>query len=143
MGKSLATEWVKAALATLGAFVAAGVAASIAAGMLDLWETPVAGFVAAFCVVLAAYVFAPAFKVSLASLTLVLGTAAAWRLIGHSDFPESYGDLAYQPTEIPFIATFVGGVLAWILACLAERRRRRSGPVPNNSFKPNSLRESA
>jgi hypothetical protein len=48
---------------------------------------------------------------------------AAWRLIGRSDFPESYGALAYQPTYVPFLATLGGGVAALALALVIHRRR--------------------
>ena len=143
MNKYSAVEWSKAVLATLGAFIVAGVAAGFLAGALHVWATPVEGFVAAFAVVLAAYVFAPTLKVLAASLVLAVGAAAAWKLIGHSDFPESYGELAYQPTQIPFFATIAGGLLAWLVACVLGWRRRRSGLAPNNSSKPTPLRGAA
>ncbi|TZF83346.1 hypothetical protein [Cognatilysobacter lacus] len=143
MDKYTAVEWTKALLATLGAFIVAGVAAGFVAGALHVWATPIEGFVAAFVVVLAAYALAPSLKVPAASLTLAVGAAAAWKLIGHSDFPESYGELAYQPTQIPFLATIAGGLLAWLIACLLAWRRRHSGLAPNNSSKPTPLRGAA
>ena len=143
MNKYSAFEWTKAALATLGAFIASGVAAGLLAGALHVWATPVEGFVAAFAVVIAAYVFAPGAKVSAATLVLAAGAIAAWKLIGHSDFPESYGELAYQPTQIPFLATIAGGLLAWLVACLLGWRRRHFGLAPNNSSKPTPLRGAA
>jgi hypothetical protein len=143
MNKSSAFEWSRAFFAVLGAFVFSGTVAGIGSGMLGYWEVPVAGCFAAFSVVLAAYSFAPSWKRLAAAAVFCVGALAAWKLIGRSSFPQSYGELAYQPTSIPFAATLAGGLVALVGTWLLEWRRQQSGKAPNNSSKPTPLRGAA
>ena len=116
--------WSRAALAVLGAFLAAGFTGAIAADAMGLWAEPVAGACAAFAVVLSAYLFAPTGRLAAAFAALVLGAIAAWRIVGDASFPESYGAQAYQPTELPLLCTIGAGVLALGCATLLSRRVR-------------------
>jgi hypothetical protein len=117
--------WFRATLAVIGAFVVCGLLGAFATGWLHLWETPITGCIAAFGVVMSAYLFAPSYRLTSALVAFAVGAAAAWKLIGHEDFPESYGPLAYQPTHIPFIATLGGGIAALALACALRWHQAR------------------
>ena len=128
MDRSLA--WSQALFAVLGAFIVGGLGAAIAANFAGLWEMPVAGCVAAFSVVLSAFLFAPRHKTACALVTFFAGATAAWVLVGQSYFPESYGaPLAYQPTYIPFLVTLAGGCLGLLSAFVLHWRQatRRLG----------------
>lgn len=114
--------WLQAFFATIGVFVLAGLIGGMGAGLVGVWETPVAGTAAAFFVVLAAYVFAPSHRLAVALVVPLSGAFAAWKLVGQSDFPESYGPYAYQPTRIPFLSTIIGGLAAFAMACFLDRR---------------------
>jgi hypothetical protein len=132
-------KWTVAFLAVVGAFVLAGVAGGLAADSLGYWSTPAAGFSAALAVVLVAYFSAPARKLLAAASAFVVGAAAAWSLLEPSFFPESYGERGgYEPTHLPIVATYIGGLLGLLASvCL----RRWAGP--NNSSKPTPLRGAA
>lgn len=122
MDRSLA--WPQALFAVLGVFVVAGLGAAVAANLAGLWEKPVAGCVAAFSVVLSAFLFAPRHKTACALVTFFAGATTAWMLVGQSYFPESYGaPLAYQPTHIPFLVTLAGGCLGLLSALVLHRRQ--------------------
>lgn len=125
MDKTSAFAWLRVTFAVIGAFVFCGVLGAFTSGWLHLWALPIIGFVAAFGVVLTAYLFAPAYRLGAAFVALCAGAAAAWRLVGHEDFPANYGSLAYQPTYIPFLAALAGGVAALALGYALHRRRAR------------------
>jgi hypothetical protein len=110
-------QWVIAAFAVFGAFVACGFAAAAIAWQFRWWDTPLAGFCAAFAAVWVTYLSAPSRKCSLAGSVLAFGSVIAWFALDSSYYPEIFPSLAYQPTRIPFIATVIGGVLGLVLAC--------------------------
>ncbi len=122
--EDVVARWTVALLAVVGAFLAGGIAGSMASEFLGLWDLPCAGFAAALGVVGVAYLAAPTKKFQFAALCLVLGAAFAWRLLGEEQYPEHYDGLAYRPTLLPFASTLVGGVLALIAAAGAELHRR-------------------
>jgi hypothetical protein len=132
-------RWTLAMLAVAITFVGAGILGGVVAGIIGLWHLPVAGFSAAFFVVVVAYLAAPKHKVMAAVFTLFAGAVAAWLLLEPSFYPESYGDRgAYEPTHLPVIATYLGALLGLIATALTWRRAG-----PNNSSKPTPLRGAA
>ena len=132
-------NWIMAAFAVVGGFVVAGVAGSVLTDFAGFWHLPGAGFSAALATVALAYLAAPNHKLSCAFGALIIGAAVAWYVLEPSWLPENYGDRgAYEPTHLPIIATYVGGVVGLLLVALY---RRWAGP--NNSFKPKPLRGSA
>jgi hypothetical protein len=132
-------RWALAFLAVSGAFVVAGMISGLATELAGFWQLPGAGFGAAFAVVVVAYLAAPKHKLRTATVALTLGAIAAWLLLEPSFYPESYGDRgAYEPTHLPIIATYFGGLLGLLVATLLGR-----WAGPNNSFKPKPLRGSA
>lgn len=132
-------KWTLALLAVLGGFIVAGTLGSIATDLAGFWHLPGAGFSAAFAVVVVAYIAAPSHKLLCATVALLLGAIAARLVLEPSWYPESYGERgAYQPTHLPIIATYAGGLLGLIVAAVL---RRWAGP--NNSSKPTPLRGAA
>ncbi len=132
-------RWALALLLVFCGFVVTGMLGGLIAGFVGLWHLPGAGFSAAFAVVIAAYLAAPSHKLGSAFTALILGAIAAWLLLEPSFYPESYGDRdAYQPTHLPIIATYIGGLLGLLAAVLIGR-----WAGPNNSFKPTPLRGAA
>jgi len=131
-------QWILAALAIFGAFIAAGICGSIATDLLGLWNRPGAGFCAASAVVVSTYVAVPHHRSLLACCAFGLGAAVAWVLLEPSWYPENYGAQGYEPTHLPIIATYVSGLLGLAAAGI---HRLRSGP--NNSSKPTPLRGAA
>ena len=117
-------HWSLAVLAVLGAFFVAGITGSLATDMLGFWHIPGAGFMAALAVVLTAYVAAPRRKTLFSCGAFVVGAIAAWLLLEPSSYPESqrYGDLAYQPTHLPVVATYIGGVIGLALIGILRLR---------------------
>ena len=122
MDRTIIIAWLKASLLIVGAFFASGIFAGWGAGVLHLWDTPIAGCVAAFSVVLTAYLTAPAHRIWAACLTFAAGAIVAWHFIGNSVYPESYGSMGYQPTHLPFLSTLSGGLAALALAFALRRR---------------------
>ncbi len=112
----LSRHWILAALAVLGAFLIAGIAGSAATKALGFWHLPGAGFSAALAVVLSAYFSVPSRRFLCACCAFAIGAAVAWMLLEPSWYPESYGALAYQPTHLPVIATYLGGVAGLVIA---------------------------
>lgn len=117
-------QWSLAVLAVLGAFFVAGIAGSIAADILGFWHIPGAGFFAATAVVVTAYLAAPRRKALFSCAAFALGASAAWILLEPSFYPESqrYGDLAYQPTHLPIVATYIGGIIGLAIVGILRRR---------------------
>ena len=109
-------HWFLAALAVLGAFLVAGIAGSAATGALGFWHLPGAGFSAALAVVLSAYLALPSRRFFYACCAFAIGAILAWMLLEPSWYPESYGASAYQPTHLPVIATYLGGLVGLAIA---------------------------
>jgi hypothetical protein len=136
---TMVLRWSLALLAILGGFAVAGVLGGLAADVAGFWHLPGAGFSAAFAVVIVAYLAAPTYKLRTAAVALVLGAIAAWLLLEPSFYPESYGERgAYEPTHLPIIATYIGGLLGLVAAMLIGR-----WAGPNSSSKPTPLRGAA
>jgi len=106
-----------------GSFLAGGAAGGFAASSLHLWLHPVAGFCAAATVVIVGYLAAPAYKLQAGCVVFAVGAVAAWAILEPSWLPESYGDRAYQPTHLPVMATYCGGVLGLLVAALLGKVR--------------------
>jgi hypothetical protein len=121
---SVIKPWLLAFLAVAGAFFIAGLTGSLVTDVLGFWHLPGAGFAAALAVVTTTFFAAPTYKFQLSCLALVVGALVAWIILEPSSYPEMkrYGDLAYQPTHLPFIATFSGGILGAVVAFLLRSR---------------------
>ena len=57
-------------------------------------------------------------KFTLCGAALVAGALLAWLVLEPSFYPdmERYGALAYQPTHLPVIATYSGGIVGLLVA---------------------------
>jgi hypothetical protein len=124
-------NWTLAVLATLGAFFFAGIAGALATNAVGFWEIPGAGFCAALAVVVTAYLAAPTHGFLCALCTLAIGMVVAWLLLEPSFYPESYRARAYEPTHVPVIATYLGGVIGLLAAAVLRRRSTTSLPEPS------------
>ena len=111
-------QWMLAILAVAGAFFLGGIGGSIAMDLLGFWHIPGAGFCAALAVVLITYVAAPKFKFTLSCFAFLVGALAAWMVLEPSWYPDMkrYGTAAYQPTHLPVIATYIGGIIGLLVA---------------------------
>lgn len=131
-------RWVLALLAVLGGFAVSGMLGGLASDFAGFWHLPGAGFSAAFAVVVVAHLAAPSHKLPVAIAALIFGAIAAWLLLEPSFYPESYSNRgAYEPTHLPIIATYIGGLLGLLVAAIIGRLAG-----PNNSFNPNPRRGS-
>ena len=117
-------SWSLAVLAIFGAFFIAGLTGSFITDYFGLWHLPGAGFAAALAVVVTTYIASPSHKFRSSFIALLVGAVVAWIFIEPYWYPESknYGDLAYQPTHLPFVATLAGGVLGLLFAFLLRSR---------------------
>ena len=111
-------DWFLAPIAVFGAFLFAGLAGSFVGEQSGLWQLPVAGFFAAFSVVVTAYFAWSRHKFRAACIALLVGAFVAWIFIEPHWYPETerYGDLAYQTTHLPFLVTLAGGFLGLLVA---------------------------
>lgn len=115
-------RWGSAVAIVFAAFFAAGLLGAFFAGSMRLWYQPVIGFFAAFAVVLSAYLSAPHHKLASAMVAFVVGAVLAWFLLESSSYPESYGEgLAYQPTRLPVVVTYAGGLLGCAVSAMLDR----------------------
>lgn len=116
-------RWMLALLAVIGGFFLAGIAGGIVSNvLLDVWSLPGAGFSAAFAVVVVTYLVAPGHKLISASIAFMIGAIIAYVMLEPSFLPESYGDRgAYEPTHLPVIATYLGGVVGLMIVAVLER----------------------
>jgi len=109
-------RWILAFFAALGGFFVGAIAGDLVAKMVGLWFLPGAGFSAALAVVVVTYLAAPNHKFVSASISFIAGAIVAWLLLEPSCFPENYGEKAYQPTHLPIITTYAGGVVGLLIA---------------------------
>jgi len=118
------TQWIVAIFSVFGAFFLCGIGGSLIASIFGIWETPVAGFFAAFSVVAMAYLAMPSHKKEVAIGTFIIGCFLAWIILEPSHYPESYELRAYQATHLPLLITAAGGLVALII-CLAPMRTNK------------------
>lgn len=119
-------QWSLAVLAVIGAFLVAGVSGALATEMLGFWHLPGAGFLAALAVVVTAYLAAPRRRTLFSCAAFLIGAIAAWILLEPSSYPDSqrYGELAYQPTHLPVVATCIGGIIGLAIIGILRLRPR-------------------
>jgi hypothetical protein len=135
----MALRWTLMVVVVIASFVVAGFVGAFVAEALGLWFVPSIGFIAAFAVVLATYLSAPTRKLTSALVAMLVGAVVAWLLAQPSYFPASYGEgLAYEPTYLPIVVTYVGGLLGLLVSTLLHR-----WVGPNSSIKPTPLRGAA
>ena len=117
-------DWILAPIAVFGAFLFAGMAGSFVGKQFGIWHLPVAGFCAAFAVVVTAYLAWSRHKFKAAFIALLVGTLVAWTFIEPYWYPETgrYGDLAYQATHMPFLVTLAGGLFGLLIAYVLRSR---------------------
>ena len=112
----MSKQWYFAACVVIASFAVAGFTGTLIAISLRTWVTPVAGFLAAFAVVVSAYLSAPHHKLTSAVATFIAGAILAWFFLRHSVYPESYGKgFAYAPTVLPLVVTYAGGLLGCLV----------------------------
>ncbi|WP_188981958.1 hypothetical protein [Pseudomonas matsuisoli] len=123
-------KWTLALPAILLGLVIAGEIGVGSASTLGLWNLPVAGFSAAFAVVVVAYLASPSHKRTATVVAFTCGAIAAWMLLEPAFLPENYGaGRAYQPTHLPIIFTYAGGLLGCLVALLIRRWTASNGAV--------------
>ena len=128
---TMVLRWLLALLFVLGGFPYAAVLGGLASELAGFWHLPGAGFGAAFTVVVVSYLAAPTNKLLAAFVSLILGAIAAWLLLEPSRNPENYGERgAFEPTHLPVIATYIGGLLGLFASAIIWL-----WAGPNNSFK--------
>lgn len=115
-------KWLIAMFAVAGAFLISGVLGSFVAGLFWEWSLLGAGFAAAFSVVCVAYLAAPDHKFIFSVVTFVIGAVVAWLFLEPSWYPENHATMAYQPTHLPLVTTYVGGVLGLLVVALLNCR---------------------
>lgn len=116
-------KWSIAVFAVIGAFFSFGIFGAGVASLLGVWETPVAGFFAAFGVVVVTYISVPSRSRISAATVFLVGCAVAWTVLEPSSYPELYERKAYQPTHLPLVITLLGGVTAFGVCVLPIRRQ--------------------
>ncbi|MHC5538351.1 hypothetical protein ACYOEI_08995 [Singulisphaera rosea] len=115
MSEMLALRWILLFTAIVGSFAVAFPLGVIASHIVGVWDEPGAGFVSALAVVLMAYFLAPNYRLQFSVLVFVVGANIAWSLLEPSFLPKSFGDRAYQPTHLPILWTYAGGLLGLLL----------------------------
>ncbi|WP_019028183.1 hypothetical protein [Colwellia piezophila] len=103
-------------------FLVSAISAAFLADYVGIWKKPVIGAMAAFCVVISAYLTSPSHKRSAAVIWLIVGAISAWFLAGDSFYPED-SEQAYQLTIIPLAATYLSGLFA-LLICLVWHHKK-------------------
>jgi len=101
-------------------FVVSAIAAGLLADFFGVWKKPVIGSVAAFCVVITAYVTAPSHKQKSSAVWLIIGAIAAWVLSSTSPYPED------QPTLIPLYATYISGFIALLICIVWHKKHNKN-----------------
>ena len=131
----MSLRWFVMLTIVIFSFAAAIFLGALLASALGLWYRPTIGFVAAFTVVIAAYLSAPTHKLVSSAVAMLIGAVVAWLLVEPSYYPASYGEaLAYEPTHLPIVITYVGGLFGLLVSALLNW-----WVGPNNSFKPTPL----
>jgi hypothetical protein len=85
-------------------------------GLLVLYDNvpqalyqPVGGFIAAFLVVVFGSLTAPMHRAPTAAIIFLIGAFIAWQMVSWTD------PVTQQPTVLPIVGTYIGGVLAVLL----------------------------
>lgn len=128
MTPRISSKWMWWPFFVGGSFLVGGAAGGFAAWCLRIWLLPAAGFCAAAAVVVVGYLAASTYRLQAGCVVSVVGAIAAWVILEPSWLPESYGDRAYQPTHLPIMATYCGGVLGLLVATLLGRARGETKP---------------
>jgi hypothetical protein len=112
----------------MGAFLLSGILGAVLGSIMGYWDTPVAGFCAAFAVVLSTYAAVPRFKLAISALAFVTGALVAYWLLRDSYWPENFPN-AYQPTLFPLWCTYGGGIIGFAFCLIARARGIQSTAV--------------
>lgn len=122
----MTSKWFIALLAVAGAFLISGLIGSFVADFLWAWSLLGAGFFAAFSLVCVAYLAAPDHKLIFSVMNFVLGAVVSWLFLEPSWYPESHATMAYHPTHLPLVITYLGGVLGLLFVALLNRRAKNA-----------------
>lgn len=114
-------RWLSTPFVPVMAFLLAALSSGLLADKLGFWHEPVMGFVSAFVVVISAYLTAPDGKDWISLVAFLIGAVVAWFLVGDSFYPENYFR-AYEPTYVPLVATYIGGLIGVILCFVLNRK---------------------
>ena len=127
LGKyNMLRDWVISIYSVLGALLLGSIAGSVIVESLDFWHLPGMGFGAAFNAIIIAYLSAPKNRIIYTAIVLILGMLSAWYLMEPSYYPSSYGDLSYQKTHLPIIATYSGALIACVLCYLFGEKNKNA-----------------
>ena len=115
-------RWFTLPAWVFGVFMATGILAQVPVRVFGLWEDMWTGIACACTWVLTAYLVAPERKSAAAAALFLAGALVAWKLVGHSWYPES-SPKAYQPSHLPFALTCVSGLGTLALLTIREKRK--------------------
>ena len=109
-------RWIALPFVVGLSFFGAAYAGSYLGSSMGYWQFPPMGFAAAVAVVCSAYICAPFRKRTIATLALFLGAELAWLFLSPpSQFPLYYERAPGDRTYLPILATYAGGVVAWLV----------------------------
>ncbi len=124
-------RWFALPACVLAVFMATGMLAEVPVRLFGLWEHLWIGIACACTWVLTAYVVAPDKKRVAATVFFFAGTLLAWKLVGHSWYPEG-SPKAYQPSRLPFTFACTAGLLTlWLLIMREKRKADRASRAPS------------
>lgn len=121
MQVSRQASWLRAPVYVAGAFLVSGILGAVLAYTMGFWDTPIAGFCAAFAVVMTSCAAAPRFKLTAAAVSLGAGALVAYWLLRNAYWPENYPN-AYEPTLFPLWCTYGGGAVGFAFCLIARAR---------------------
>jgi hypothetical protein len=128
MENSPLAPWLRAPFYVAGAFLFSGLLGATLGSVMGYWDTPIAGFCAAFAVVLSSYAAVHRFKLTVSALALGTGALVAYWLLRNSYWPENFPN-AYQPTLFPLWCTYGGGIIGFAFCSIARARGIQSTAV--------------
>lgn len=118
--------------AILGVLNISAISGVLIAWFFGIWDMPFAGFFTAFNVVLVSHFTAPSRSPYYRLGVFLVGAIAAFDfLYNNASFPEDYGALAYQTTNIPFYITVLGGVVGLLVVYILMKIKS-----PNDTIRP-------
>ncbi len=103
-------RWFALPAFVFAVFMATGILAEVPVRVFRLWEDLWIGIACACTWVLTAYLVAPEKKSIAAVVLFLVGALLAWKLVGHSWYPEG-SPKAYQPSHLPFALTCTSGLM--------------------------------
>ncbi len=136
-GKTVAywVRWFCLPPAVFAVFMFLGLALQFLNTFAHVWFEPAGGFILALVWVLSAHFIAPDRKPVASAIAFGVGAMFAWKLIGHSYYPENHPQ-AYQPTHIPILVTIAGGFLGVAVSMTIEMMKRKPNQASDATSEP-------